>query len=60
MDGKRGKGISRIEESFNFGPNLKARRSESAQLYRKSIGKLANNRDQYLRETAIGRGDLVM
>jgi len=39
---------------------LQKHRSESAQLYRKSLEKLAANRDQYLKETTIGRGDLVM
>ena len=39
---------------------LQAHRAESAQFYRESIEKLAANREQYLKETAIGHGDLVM
>jgi len=39
---------------------LQAHRAESAQFYRESIERLAANREQYLKETAIGRGDLVM
>ena len=39
---------------------LQTHRSKSAQLYRKSLEKLAANREQYLKETSIGRSDLVM